>query len=180
MGIISILRTAALLVLILGALILATLLPDLIKIPSFPTSRSDALSKSSYPASPLPRKDPRMFAIEEAARRTPPEAKKIIEQAQLATPEFERSRATKTLVEMIEDSTQAEGLYRIEPLGWDASQADDGKWRLNFHYHRWPSLYLATEWEYDVKADRLRLLKSEHGPEFWMTVANLRSLKERR
>jgi hypothetical protein len=177
MGIISILRTAALLLLILGASVFATLLPDLIGFPSFTVGKSDALSKSSSRASPRAGKDPRLAAIEEAARRTSPEAKKIIERAWLATPEFEGSRATKTLGEMIDDSANEEGLYRIEPLGWDASQARDSKWRLKFHYHRWPSLYLATEWEYDTEADRLRLLKTEHGPEFWMTVANLQALK---
>ena len=177
MAIISILRMAGFVVLILGAMIIATLLPDLIKIPNFPSGKSDALSKTSYRPASQPRIDPRLSAIEEAARRTRPEGMEIIAKARLAKPEFERQRATKRLEEMIDDATKAEGLHKIEPLGWYASEMKDGKWRLDFHYHRWPSLYLVTEWEYDDKADKLRLLDSEHGPEFWMTVANLHTLK---
>ena len=173
MGIVSILRIAGFLALILGATLFATLLPDLIRIPSFPSGESDASSKKSYRASGEPRKDPRLSAIEEDARRTPPEGKEVIAKARLATPVFERRRATKTLEEMIDGAAKAEGLHRIEPLGWDASEMKDGRWRLNFHYHRWPSLFLVTQWEYDHKSDELRLLNSQHGPEFWMTVANL-------
>lgn len=176
MGIISVIRMASFLALILGAVIVATLLPDLIKIPRFPSGKSDSLSKTSNRAASLPGIDPRLAAVEEAARRTTPEGKAVIEKARLATPEFERRRATKTLEQMINDATMAEGLHQIEPLGWDASEMRDGRWRLSFHYHRWPSLFLVAEWEYDYKADKLRLLSSQHGPEFWMTVANLHEL----
>jgi hypothetical protein len=176
MGIVSIIRIAGFLALILSAAIFATLLPDILKIPSFPSSKSDTLSNPSYRAASLPRPDPRLSLIEEAARRTPPEGKVVIEKARLATPEFERRRATKTLEKMIDEATMAEGLRRIEPLGWDASEMKDGRWRLNFHYHRWPSLYLVAEWDYDDKTGKLRLLNSQHGPEFWMTVANLHEL----
>ncbi|HEX5732753.1 MAG TPA: hypothetical protein VF131_07965 [Blastocatellia bacterium] len=177
MGIISILRIAGFLALILGAAILATLFPDLLKLPSLPSGKSDTLSKTSYRAASLPRIDPRLSLIDEAARRTSPEGKVVIEKARLATPEFDRRRATRTLEAMIEEAAMADGLRRIEPLGWDASEMKDGKWRLNFHYHRWPALYLVAEWEYDAKANKLRLLDSQQGPEFWMTVANLHELR---
>ncbi|HET8678313.1 MAG TPA: hypothetical protein VFO63_21105 [Blastocatellia bacterium] len=176
MGIVSILRIAGFLALILSAAIFATLLPDLLKIPSFPSGKSDTLSNPSYRAASMPRTDPRLTQIEEAARRTPPEGKVVIEKARRATPEFMRRRATKTLEKLIDEATMAEGLRRIEPLGWDASEMKDGRWRLSFHYHRWPSLYLVAEWDYDDKTGKLRLLNSRHGPEFWMTVANLHEL----
>ncbi|HJQ69451.1 MAG TPA: hypothetical protein VKA70_10780 [Blastocatellia bacterium] len=175
----SILRIAGFVALILGAAVIATLLPELILVPSFPSGRSDTLSKAAYRPSSEPRTDPRLSAIREAERLTRPDGREVIAKALGATPEFERSRATRTLGEMIEQATNAEGLRRIEPLGWDAAEMKGGRWRLGFHYHRWPSLFLATEWEYDPVADRLRLLKSEHGPEFWMTVANLDALKSR-
>ena len=173
MGIASILRIAGFLAFILGAAVLATLLPDLIRIPSFPSGKSDTLGKAAYRDSPAPRRDPRLSAIEEAARLTRPEGREVIRKALAATPEFERGRASKTLGEMVEQAAKAEGLRQIEPLGWDAAEMKGGRWRLGFHYHRWPSLFLDTEWEYDAASERLRLLNSHHGPEFWMTVANL-------
>lgn len=169
----SVLRIAGFLVLILSASIVVTLLPDIFRIPKFPFDKSYSATKSAYPSTAQPEKDPRLGAIEEAARRTSLEGEKVIEKALLVRPEFERRVATKTVEKMIVDAQRAEGLNSIEPLGWEALQKRDGRWRLTFHYHRWPSLYLLTEWEYDHTSNRLYLLNSQHGPEFWVRVANL-------
>jgi hypothetical protein len=169
----SIIRIAGFLALILAASIVTTLLPDIFRILELGIDRSYSSTRSADSPAARFEKDPQLAAIEEAARRTSPEGCRVIEKALLARPEFERRVGAKSVKEMIEHARMAEGLNRIEPLGWEASRMKEGGWRLTFHYHRWPSLYMSTEWEYDERVNRLRLLDSRHGAEFWARVASL-------
>ena len=169
-----ILRRVIIFLLVVSGFSVLTLLSSIFTIREDSEDSLDSQIKRASLVDAKTDKDPRLVVIEEAISRTSREGQKVIEKVQFVRPEFERKAAKRTIKEMIDDSTEAEGLKKIEPLGWEASIMKGGQWRLIFHYHRWPSLFLQTEWRYEPRTNELYLINSQNGIDFWTTVANER------
>lgn len=115
-------------------------------------------------------KDPKVAAIEERVAKTTPEAKQMIEKAKAMKPEVNDQPATKTLAEIIDDYALNKGAYNINPIGWEASQKKNQRWKVLFHYKDYLGQLEAAEWEYNPESNKLYPFEFVNAKVFWTDV----------
>lgn len=115
-----------------------------------------------------PPKDPKIAAIEDRIAKTSPEGKQMIEKVKGMKQEVNGQPSGKTLSEIVDDYSLTKGAYNITVIGWEASQkAANARWKIVFNYKTYSDEFLAAEWEYDPKADKLYPFEQKNAPTFW-------------
>lgn len=118
------------------------------------------------PAAKAP-EDPRLAAIKEAIAKTSPEGKAIIEKVKGLKPEVNDVPASKTLGEIIEEFSKEKGQFNLTPIGWEASQKKNGRWKILFHYQDYQKQFQRAEWEYNPENNKLYPFELNNAPQFW-------------
>jgi hypothetical protein len=124
--------------------------------------------KSSAPGQARVEKDPRITAIEQSIAKTTPEGKEMIQQLKALKPEVNTRIAGKSLGEIVDEYAINKGNYNLTPLGWEASQKKNGRWKLMFHYQDYQKQIASAEWEYDPQAKKLYPFEVKNAPGFWV------------
>jgi hypothetical protein len=112
-------------------------------------------------------KDPKLVAIEQQIAKTTPEGKLIIEKVKKMKPEVNDQPADKTLEEIIKDYAENKGTFNISPIGWEAAQKKNGRWKIGFHYQDYQKQYQFAEWEYNPETNKLYPFEFTNAPQFW-------------
>jgi hypothetical protein len=118
------------------------------------------------PAAKAP-EDPRLTAIKEAIAKTSPEGKAIIEKVKGLKPEVNDVPASKSLNEIIEEFSKEKGHFNLIPIGWEASQKKNGRWKILFHYQDYQKQFRYAEWEYNPENNKLYPFELNNAPQFW-------------
>ncbi|HLG15067.1 MAG TPA: hypothetical protein VJH03_11275 [Blastocatellia bacterium] len=115
-------------------------------------------------------KDPRVAAIEERIAKVTPEAKQTIEKLKVMKPEVNGQVSTQSLSAIIDDYATNKGTFNIKPIGWEASQKKNLRWKLTYHYQDYNGQLLAAEWEYNPETNKLYPFEKDNAPVFWTSV----------
>jgi hypothetical protein len=116
--------------------------------------------------------DPRLVAIKEAIAKTSPEGKAIIEKVKGLKPEVNDVPASKTLSEIVEEFSKEKGQFNLMPIGWEASQKKNGRWKILFHYQDYQKQFRSAEWEYNPENNKLYPFELNNAPQFWTGVGS--------
>jgi hypothetical protein len=123
---------------------------------------------SQPPAKPSgPPEDPKITAIKSAIAKTTPEQKAAIDKAKAIKPEVNGVTATKTLGEIADNFAKNNAQYNINPIGWEASQKKNGRWKIVFHYQDYQKQLLEAEWEMDPVANKVYPFEFKNAKEFF-------------
>ena len=126
---------------------------------------SASQSPSTKSAAP---KDPKMAAIQDRIDKTTPEGKQMVEKVLGMKPEVNDQASGKTLKEVVDTYSTANGEYNIKPIGWEASQKKSGRWKIAFNYQDWQKQFLVAEWEYNPESSKLYPFEFQNAKEFWV------------
>ncbi len=112
------------------------------------------------------REDKEMAAILKAISKTSPEGKQIIEKAQYLCPEVNGIKSAWPLIVSVNDYTSNKGAYNLHPVGWEAFQRPNERWRVVFHYRTYNDELMSAEWEYDPESGKLYSI-DKNAAAFW-------------
>lgn len=112
-------------------------------------------------------KDPKRAAIDDAIAKTTPDEKKKIDEFKAMKPEINGQVSAKTLSEIVDDFAKNKGAFNINPIGWQASQKKNNRWKVIFHYQDYNKVYQSAEWEYNPESKKLYPFDMENAKQFW-------------
>jgi hypothetical protein len=113
-------------------------------------------------------KDPKLAAIEDRVKKTTPEGNQMVEKIKAMKPEVNDQVSGKSLGEIIDEYSKNKGIYNILPIGWEASEKKNKRWKLVFNYQDWQKQYLAAEWEYNPETNKLYPFEFDNAKGFWL------------
>ena len=123
---------------------------------------------SQPPAKPSgPQEDPKITAIKTAVSKTTPDQKAEIDKALQMKPVVNEATSTKTLGEIVDQFSKNNAVYNITPIGWEASQKKNGRWKVVFHYQDYQKQLLEAEWEEDPAAKKIYPFDFKNAPQFF-------------
>ena len=117
--------------------------------------------------SSAPPEDPKITAIKSAIAKQTPEQKAEVDKAKAMKPEVNEVTATKTLGEIVDNFSKNNAQYNINPIGWEASQKKNGRWKVLFHYQDYQKQLLEAEWEVDPVANKIYPFEFKNAKEFF-------------
>lgn len=120
---------------------------------------------------PAANKDPKIAAIEERVAKATPEAKAMIEKVKGMKPIVNDKTSAMTLGEHVDDYSNNKGAYNITPIGWEASEKANKRWKILFHYKTFSDELTIAEWEYNPTDNKLYPFDLKNAPTFWTEVA---------
>ena len=124
----------------------------------------------SAPVQSGPPVDPRLAEIKQAIGKVTPAEKAIIEKTKAMKPEVNGQVAGKSLIDIIDDYAKNKGPYDIIPIGWEAHQKKNQRWKVVFHYQDFNKAYQTAEWEYDPAETKLYPFDMDNAKVFWTGV----------
>ena len=123
-------------------------------------------------AAPRPApKDPKLVAMEERIAKTTDEGKQMIEKVKAMKPEVNEQVSGKTLGEKVQAFATENGAFNIIPIGWEASQKKNGRWKIIFDYQDYQKNYLVAEWEFNPETKKLYPFEFDNAKTFWEAPA---------
>jgi hypothetical protein len=70
-------------------------------------------------------------------------------------PEVNEQVAARPLSDILKDYSENKGTFNIIPIGWEASQKKNHRWKLVYHYQDYQKQLAAAEWEYNPETNKL-------------------------
>jgi hypothetical protein len=114
--------------------------------------------------------DPRLTALKDAIAKTTDEGKGIIEKVKAMKPEVNDQPSSKSLADLVDDFSKNKGEFNISPIGWEAAQKKNGRWKVLFHYQDYQKHYSTAEWELNPQTSKLYPFDFKNAPQFWTGV----------
>lgn len=112
------------------------------------------------------RQDNKLIAIKEKIAKNTPESLRMIEKVKGLKPLVYETLSVKRLGKIIKDYEDGKGAFKLTTIGWEASQKQNGYWRIFFHYQKDALLYKA-EWEFDPETNQLYPFEFQNARWFW-------------
>lgn len=119
---------------------------------------------------PAVNKDPKIAAIEERVAKTTPQAKEIIEKVKGIKPVVNDQTSAMTLGEHVEDYANNKGAYNLTPIGWEASEKANKRWKILFHYKTFSDELALAEWEYIPGEGKLYPFETKNASTFFTAI----------
>ncbi len=82
-------------------------------------------------------------------------------------PEINGQKSSLSLGEIVKDFSENKGSFNIKPIGWEASQKKNGRWRIVFHYQDYQKQYEEAEWEYNLETNNVYPFEARNATQFW-------------
>jgi hypothetical protein len=130
--------------------------------------RCDSVPTSS--AAIATQENTKLTAIQERISKTSEDGLRIIERVKRLEPVVSEQPSAARLIDIVDEYSAKKGRYNIIPVGWEASQKDDGHWKIVFYYQDFLDRYKAAEWEYDEETNKLYPFERDNAPQFWTSV----------
>ena len=114
--------------------------------------------------------DAKLVAIQERISKTSQDGLRIIEKIKRLKPEVNEQRSAARLEDIVEVYSAKTGRYNIIPVGWEAAQKSNGRWKIVLYYQDFLDRYQAAEWEYNEESNKLYPFEVDNAPQFWTGV----------
>ncbi|MEK6303708.1 MAG: HEAT repeat domain-containing protein [Acidobacteriota bacterium] len=109
--------------------------------------------------------DAKLAAILDRISNTSQQGKEIVEKIKDLKPEVNGQPSAMTLGAKVKDYWETAHIHI--PIGWEASQKMNGRWKIILHYQYVQKQYVEAEWEYNPATSKLYPFEVQNAPQFW-------------
>jgi hypothetical protein len=111
--------------------------------------------------------DDERIAIKDRIAKNTPASIDIIEKVKGMKPLVNEKLSVKSLGKIIKDYEEGKGAFKLTAIGWEASQKQNGYWRIFFHYQKDTLEYVKAEWEFNPETNKLYPFEFQNARWFW-------------
>jgi hypothetical protein len=111
--------------------------------------------------------DDELIAIKDRIAKNTPASLDIIKKVKGMKPLVNDKFSVKRLGKIIKDYEEGKGAFKLTTIGWEASQKQNGYWRIFFHYRKDTLEYVKAEWEFNPETNKLYPFEFPNAPRFW-------------